>query len=48
MKKWPPSLDLNPTENLCSFGKIILFDGGKYDSSKEDLWEVIITTMSET
>ena len=46
--EWPPtSPDMNPIENLWSFEKMKLYEGGKQYNSKADQW-IANTTMLET
>ena len=41
---WPPSSpDLNPIENLWSIIKQKIYEGGRQFTSKQQLWEAILT-----
>ena len=45
---WPPSSpDLNPTENLWSILKQKIYEGGRQFTSKQQLWEAILTSCKE-
>ena len=42
---WPPCFpDLNPIENLWSVIKSSVLDGGRQFTSKQQLWEAILST----
>ncbi|CAJ0964172.1 unnamed protein product [Ranitomeya imitator] len=45
---WPPSFpDLNRTENLWSIIKQKIYEGGRQFTSKQRLWEAILTSCKE-
>ncbi|KAK3512212.1 hypothetical protein QTP70_001115 [Hemibagrus guttatus] len=45
---WPPSSpDLNPIENLWSILKRNIYEGGRQFTSKQQLWEAILTSCKE-
>lgn len=44
----PPVVsDLNPIENLCSILKQKIYEGGRQFTSKQQLWEAILTSYKE-
>ncbi len=45
---WPPSSpDLKPVENLWSFLKMKIYEGGRQYTSKQQLWEAILASSNE-
>lgn len=45
---WPPSSpDLNPIENLWSIIKQKIYEGGRQFTSKQQLWEAILTSCKD-
>ncbi len=45
---WPPSSpDLKPIENLWSFLKMKIYEGGRQYTSKQQLWEAILASSNE-